>query len=70
MSSCARRFWGTGIPCTRPDMTSERSKEMNMKLADLIAARNQQDQGFGGGVAARQQEQKTTLEIKFKPPNK
>lgn len=62
MSSCARRFWGSGTPSTRPE-TSEQSKEMNTKLADLIAARNRQDERFGGGSIVQQ----TNVEKNIKP---
>jgi hypothetical protein len=65
MSSCSRRFWGSGTPSTRPD-TSEQSKEMNAKLADLIAARNKQDERFTGFP----KEEPPTLEKNIKPPNK
>ena len=46
MSSCAKRFWGDGTPCTRPDNT-EGSKEMKAKLAEMIAKREAQDERFG-----------------------
>lgn len=50
MSACAKRFWGDGTPCTRPDNT-EGSKEMKAKLAEMIAKREAQDERFGFQVA-------------------
>jgi hypothetical protein len=51
MSACAKRFWGDGTPCTRPDNT-EGSKEMKAKLAEMIAKREAQDERFGFQVEA------------------
>jgi len=50
MSSCAKRFWGSGTPCTRSENT-EAAEKMNAKLAEMIALRNQQDEKFGPVIA-------------------
>jgi hypothetical protein len=51
MSACARRRWGEGTPCARPAAETPAKKEMDAKLAAMLAARERQDARLWGNQA-------------------
>lgn len=52
MSSCALRRWGPGTVCDKP-VNNANVREMEKKMADMIAERERQEGFWGPGTDAK-----------------